>query len=83
MYVGDDSKYDFYIFFGIIVEYTANSKMQIFWIFICFSLRVTLRKIYKNASGREHPNWEEYDEAMKVDKRAAVVVVPREIYGTA
>ena len=42
-----------------------------------------LRKIYKNASGREHPNWEEYDEAMKVDKRAAVVVVPREIYGTA
>ena len=42
-----------------------------------------LRKIYKNASGKEHPNWEEYDEAMKVDKRAAVVVVPREIYGTA
>ena len=42
-----------------------------------------LRKIYRNASGREHPNWEEYDEAMKVDKRAAVVVVPREIYGTA
>ena len=42
-----------------------------------------LREVYKNASGREHPNWEEYDEAMKVDKRAAVVVVPREIYGTA
>ena len=42
-----------------------------------------LRKVYKNASGREHSNWEEYDEAMKADKRAAVVVVPEKIYGTA
>ncbi len=46
-------------------------------------LRDALRGIYRAASGEEHPNWEEYDQAMIDDKRAAVIVVPERVYGTA
>ena len=46
-------------------------------------LRDALRGIYRSASGQEHPNWDEYDQAMIDDRRAAVIVVPERIYGTA
>jgi PPOX class probable F420-dependent enzyme len=46
-------------------------------------LRDALRGIYRSASGQEHPNWDEYDQAMINDRRAAVIVVPERIYGTA
>ena len=46
-------------------------------------LRDALRGIYRAASGQEHPNWEEYDQAMIDDRRAAIIVVPERIYGTA
>ena len=46
-------------------------------------LRVALRDVYRAAAGVEHPDWEEYDEAMRSDRRAAVVVVPDHVYGTA
>ena len=46
-------------------------------------VRDALRGIYRAASGQEHPNWDEYDQAMIDDHRAAVIVVPDHIYGTA
>ncbi len=46
-------------------------------------LREALRGIYRAASGQEHPDWDEYDRAMIADRRAAVIVVPDHIYGSA
>ena len=46
-------------------------------------LRLALRDTYRTASGQEHPNWEEYDQAMVDDQRAVIIVVPEHIYGTA
>ncbi len=46
-------------------------------------LRLALRDVYRTASGEEHPNWEEYDQAMVDDKRSAIIVVPQHVYGTA
>ena len=46
-------------------------------------LRDALRDIYRAASGSEHPDWNDYDRAMVADRRAAVVVVPEHIYGSA
>ena len=46
-------------------------------------LRDALRGIYQAASGQEHPDWDDYDRAMFADRRAAVIVVPEHIYGTA
>ena len=45
-------------------------------------LRMALRGVYRAASGTEHPNWEEYDQAMRDDRRSAVIVVPDHVYGT-
>ena len=41
----------------------------------------TLRKIYVSASGQDHPNWNEYDEAMIKDKRVGVKIVAEKLYG--
>lgn len=46
-------------------------------------LRMALRDVYRAAAGREHPDWEEYDEAMRRERRSAVIVVPHHVYGTA
>ena len=46
-------------------------------------LRDALRAVYVAASGSEHPNWEEYDQAMRDDRRAAIIVVPDRVYGAA
>ena len=45
--------------------------------------RDALRDTYRTASGEEHCNWEEYDQAMKDDRRSVIIVVPDHIYGTA
>lgn len=45
-------------------------------------LRLSLREIYKSASGKEHPNWEEFDRVMVSDKRVAIIVEPKHHYGT-
>ena len=45
-------------------------------------LRDALRDVYRVASGTEHPNWLEYDDAMVEQRRSAVIVVPAHIYGT-
>ena len=46
-------------------------------------LRDALRAVYVAASGSEHPNWDEYDQAMRDDRRAAIIVVPDRVYGAA
>ncbi len=45
-------------------------------------LRMALRDVYRVAGGGEHPNWEEYDQAMRDEQRSVVVVVPDKVYGT-
>ena len=43
-------------------------------------LRMTLRGIYRTASGKEHPDWDEYDQAVRADQRSAIIIVPDHIY---
>ena len=46
-------------------------------------LRLALREAYTAASGEDHPDWAEYDQAMRDDRRSVIIVVPDHIYGTA
>jgi len=46
-------------------------------------LSEALRDVYSAATGAEHPDWDEYDQAMRDDRRSAVIVVPEHVYGTA
>ena len=46
------------------------------------TLKEILRAAYKSAAGKEHPDWNEYDEAMKRDSRAAILGKADNIYGT-
>ena len=41
-----------------------------------------LRDVYRTVSRVEHPDWEEYDRAMRDQRRSAVVVIPERVYGT-
>ena len=43
--------------------------------------RETLRDVFRTAAGQEHPNWPEYDQAMRDDRRYAVIVTPANAYG--
>ena len=46
-------------------------------------LRLALRGVYRAASGKEHPDREEYDEAMRAQQRSVIKVVSNHTYGTA
>ncbi len=46
------------------------------------TLKEILRAAYRSAAAKEHPDWNEYDEAMKRDSRVAILVNPKNIYGT-
>ncbi|MDC0035631.1 pyridoxamine 5'-phosphate oxidase family protein [Chloroflexi bacterium] len=46
------------------------------------TLKKVLRIAYRSAAGKEHPDWDEYDAAMKRDSRVAIIVNPKNIYGT-
>ncbi len=46
------------------------------------TLRQAFRDVYRSISG-EHPDWDEYDRAMRDDRRAIVIVRPEHVYGTA
>ena len=46
-------------------------------------LRLAFQEVYRVASGAEHPNWDEYDQAMRDQGRAVVIAVPDHVYGTA
>ena len=39
-----------------------------------------LRDIFRACSGSEHPNWEEYDEAMVKQESVAILVTPETVY---
>ena len=45
-------------------------------------LRMDLRMVYQSAAGKEHPNWEEYDQAMVDQRRVVVLLRPGRTYGT-
>ena len=64
----------------VVVEGTAklytmeNTKAE--------ELSFTLREIYRSETGNEHPDWDDYDIAMRTDRRVAVVISPDKVYGT-
>ena len=43
-------------------------------------LRLTLREVYRAGSGKEHPDWEEFDQAVQKDRRSVISGVPGHIY---
>ena len=45
------------------------------------ALRLMLRNAYRACGGGEHPDWNEYDEVMKQERRAVVMVTPERMYG--
>ena len=57
---------------AIFSEYTTDAQI----------LKDILRTAYRSAAGKEHPNWGNYDEAMKKDGRVAIFVTGENIYGT-
>jgi PPOX class probable F420-dependent enzyme len=40
-----------------------------------------LRSVYTSAAGREHPDWEEYDQVMKRDDRIVMILRPGSMVG--
>ena len=44
-------------------------------------MRLLLREVYMACSHDEHSNWEEFDEAMKVQEGVVVLVKPNRVYG--
>ena len=45
-------------------------------------LRIALQDTYRAAGGGEHPDWEEYDQVMRDDRRTVIIVQPEKVYGT-
>ena len=43
-------------------------------------LRLVLREVFRVAAGKDHPDWEGYDQAMVEQVRSAVIVVPENVY---
>jgi len=46
------------------------------------NMRKLLRDAYMACSDREHPNWEEYDQAMVSQESVVVLVPPEKVYGS-
>ena len=44
-------------------------------------LRVLLREVYRACGDQDHPDWEEYDQAMVKQKAVVVLVRPERVYG--
>ncbi len=44
-------------------------------------LRVLLREVYRACGDKEHPDWEEYDQAMVQQEAVVVLVSPDRVYG--
>ena len=40
-----------------------------------------LQEAYRTASGQDHPDWEEYHQAMLEQRRSVIIVVPDRVYG--
>ena len=44
-------------------------------------LRLTMRKVYQQAIGKEHPDWEEFDRVMLEERRVIVFLRPGRLVG--
>jgi preprotein translocase subunit Sss1 len=44
-------------------------------------LRRMLREVYRACGDKEHPDWEEYDRAMRAQDAVIVLVRPQRVYG--
>jgi hypothetical protein len=44
-------------------------------------MRVMFRDLYRACGDRDHPDWEEYDQAMIDQQAVAVLVRPQRVYG--
>jgi hypothetical protein len=42
-------------------------------------LRTALRDVYRSAAGKDHPDWDEYDQAMAEQQRVVVLLRPGRI----
>ncbi len=45
------------------------------------TLRLMLRDVYRACGDKEHPDWEEYDRAMRLQDAVVVLVRPQRVYG--
>ena len=45
------------------------------------TVRLILRDVYRAAARKEHPDWEEYDRAMREQDGVVVLIIPDRIYG--
>ena len=45
------------------------------------TLRQLLRDVYRACGDRDHPDWDEYDQAMRQQQAVVVLVQPKRIYG--
>ncbi len=46
-------------------------------------LKTALRDVFVVAAGKQHPDWEEYDQAMRDERRSVVIVEGQKVYGPA
>ncbi len=44
-------------------------------------VRVLLREVYRACGDKDHPDWEEYDQAMRKQEGVVVLVPPERVYG--
>lgn len=44
-------------------------------------LRVMLREVYRACGDQDHPDWDEYDQAMRQQDAVVVLVRPERVYG--
>jgi PPOX class probable F420-dependent enzyme len=44
-------------------------------------VRVLLREVYRACGDQDHPDWEEYDQAMRAQEGVVVLVRPQRVYG--
>jgi PPOX class probable F420-dependent enzyme len=45
------------------------------------TMRRMLREVYRACGDRDHPDWEEYDQAMRAQQAVIVLVRPQRVYG--
>ncbi len=46
-------------------------------------LRIALQEVYRAVAMTDHPDWDDYDRAMREDRRSAIIVAPEHSYGPA
>ena len=44
-------------------------------------IQILFRDIFRASGDKDHPNWDEYDQAMRDQEAVAVLVLPKKVYG--